>query len=390
MLLSIAMSLLPPCDFTIRTATDWEHVNDADKRVICVAPAPTYTVEQVGVVQLTASGTPESPRWLRWANDDETLHPANVPPEATAALSQFDLHGSNWVIDRIVVRDALYQPRVMGYSNRLQRMVFEKPRPWPGRKLGLMLNVFTGSDHVIADSVFREPFRQSRVDSYALYIHQAQRVTVQGNEFIDLVDGVSNGPEAGGGNRIIDNEFYQTSASYTDCRGNFDPKGKCSCSEGMAFVAKGPTDQPESYVERNLVWGFQKTDPLCAGTGTPGVVFDFGSTATGEPRPRLTRHFTVRDNVILAKVPNAIYLGAAVEDLTISGNYISGAESGVTNLYGKRIEVRGNVFNRNGFNYRTGPDAKGGAYVGNRMAGAAKRCFVVRHLTAPATRCVRW
>jgi len=384
------MSLLPPCDFTIYTADDWARVNDPDKRVFCVAPAPTYAVEEVGVVQLTASGTPELPRWLRWANDDETLHPANVPPAETASVAQFDLHGSHWVVDRIVVRDAIYNPRVMGHGNRLQRMVFEKPRAWPGRQSGLMLLVSDGAEHVVVDCVFRDSFRHPGVDSYAVYIHQAERVTVQGNEFIDLVDGVSNGPLAGGGNRIIDNEFYHTSASYTDCRGSFDPAGECSCSEGMAFVGKGPIDKPESFVERNLVWGFRKTDPYCAGSGTPGVVFDFGSTAAGAPRPTLTRHFTVRDNVILARVPFAIYLGAAVEDLTITGNYITGAASAITNLYGQRILIRGNVFRNNGINHHTSPQARGGTYVGNRMGGTRKHCLVFRHLTAPDTRCIRW
>ena len=282
MLLALAVALLPPCEFTIREKADWAHVNDPDKAVICVAPAPTYTYEDVGVVQLSASGTADKPRWLRWANDDESVHPALVPAAETAAVSQFDLTGSHWVIDRLVVRDAIYQPRVMGTGNVLQRMVFEKPRPWAGRPVGLMLNFWSGSDNAVVDSVFREPYRAQGMDSYAVYINEAERITVRGNEFIDMVDGVSNGPEAGGGNRIVGNEFYHTPASYTDCKGHYDPNGKCSCSEGMAMVAKGPADKPESYIERNLVWGFRKTDPVCAGSGTPGAAFDFGSEA-GSP-----------------------------------------------------------------------------------------------------------
>ena len=388
MLSVLALALLPPCDFTIREKDDWRHVNDADKTVICVAAAPTYSYEDVGVVQLSASGTADKPRWLRWANDDPSVHPALVPAASTAAISQFDVTGSHWIIDRLVVRDAIYQPRVMGTGNLLQRMVFEKPRPWSGRPVGLMLAFWTGDGNAVVDSVFREPYRAKGIDSYAIYIHQAGRITIQGNEFIDLVDGVSNGPEAGGGNRIVGNEFYQTSASYTDCHGHFDPHGKCSCAEGMAVVPKGPADQAESYIERNLVWGFRKSDPECGGSGTPGVAFDFGSEAGSPLRPMLTRHFTVRDNVIIAQVPNAIYLGRKVEDISFVNNYISGADHGISNSYGQRIRITANTFFANGIDYDTGPAAWDTVYEANRRAGDGELCVTTRHLTSPVPLCV--
>lgn len=384
------MLLLPTCDFTIRKAADWARVNDPEKTVICVAPAPTYTYEQVGVVQLSASGTADRPRWLRWSNDDESVHPALVPAEETAAISQFDLNGSHWIIDRLVVRDAIYQPRVMGTGNILQRMVFERPRSWEGRPGGLMLNFWSGSDNAIVDSVFREPFRAKGIDSYAVYIHRAARITVQGNEFINLVDGVQNGPEAGGGNRFVGNEFYQTPEIYTNCSGVFDPDGACACSEGMAIVAKGPADQPESYIENNLVWGFRKTDPVCAGSGTPGVVLDFGAQVGPPLRPMLTRHFTIRNNAIIAWVPHAIYLGRKVEDLTIIGNYVANADVAISNVYGQRITVRDNVFLGNGTDYNTGPEAWGTEYAGNRRAGTADKCFTMRHITDPRPLCVAY
>ncbi|MBL8202145.1 MAG: right-handed parallel beta-helix repeat-containing protein [Chromatiales bacterium] len=381
MLTALLMALLPPCDFTVRTAEDWSHVNDADKRVVCVAPAPTYTVEQVGVIHLSASGSADQPRWLRWANDDESVHPALVPERETAAVAQFYITGSHWIVDRLVVRDAVYQPQVAGTGNTLQRMVFEKPRAWEGRPVNLMLHFTSGSDHAVVDSVFREGLRVPRMDSYAVYIHEAERVTIRGNEFIDLVDGVSNGPLAGGGNRIVGNEFYHTPATYTDCKGHFNPAGKCSCSEGMAIVPKGPAERPESYIEGNLVWGFRKTDPFCAGTGTPGVAIDLGS---GEA---MTRNFVIRDNIILADVPNAIYLGRYVEDVAIAGNYIAGAEYGIANVYGQRVRVTGNTFYRVGIDHHTGPVARGTVLSGNRRAGRQERCFTVRHLTRPEERC---
>jgi len=390
MLFALTLMLLPPCDFTIRGAADWARVNDPDKTVICVAPAPTYTYEQVGVVQLTASGTVNRPRWLRWANDDESVHPARVPVDETAAVSQFDVTGSHWIIDRLVVRDAIYQPRVMGTGNTLQRMVFEKPRSWEGRPGGLMVNFWSGSGHAVIDSVFRDPYRAKGVDSYAVYIHQAEGVTVQGNEFIDMVDGVQNGPQAGGGNRIAGNEFYHTPRNYTDCNGRFDPDGACSCSEGAAFVAKGPADQPESYIEDNLVWGFKKTDAVCAGTGTPGVVMDFGSQGGSPPQPMLTRHFTIRNNAMIAWVPNAIYLGREVEDLTITGNFVANAEYAISNVYGQRITVTNNVFAGNKTDYFTGPEARGTVYTGNRRAATAEKCFTLRHITDPHTLCVAY
>ena len=388
MITALVLAMLPPCEFTIREKADWAHVNDSDKRVICVAPAPTYSVEEAGVIQLSASGTADQPRWLRWANEDESVHPARVPAAETAAVSQFDVTGSHWIIDRLVVRDAIYQPRVMGTGNVLQRMVFEKPRFWAGRPTGLMLHFTSGSDNAVVDSVFRDPLRVRGMDSPAAYIHDAERITIQGNEMIDLVDGVGAGPTAGGGNRIVDNEFYQTPASYTDCKGNFRPDGKCSCSEGMALVAKGPAEMPESYVERNLVWGFRKTDPVCAGSGTPGVVFDFGSTAGSPSLPMLTRHYTVRENTIIANVPFAIYLGALVEDLSFLGNYIAEADYGISNDNGKRIRIIGNTYHHNGKDYHAGPGAAGTVYEGNRRAGKGEKCVTAMHLTNPHDLCV--
>ena len=268
MLLILAVALLPACHFTIRAA-------------------PTCTCEQAGIVQLSASGTANQPRWLRWSNDDEAVHPALVPATQTAAISQFDLTGSHRIIDGLVVRDAIYQPRVMGSRNSLRRMVFEKPRAW----------------------------------------------------------------------------------------------------EGMAIVAKGPADKPESYIEHNLVWGFRKTDPLCAGPGTPGVVFDFGSQAGSPPRPMLARDFTVRNNVLIGWVPHAIYLGRKVEDLKISGNYVANADLAISNSYGRRITIRDNVFVGNGTDYQTGPDARETDYAGNRRAGLAEKCLTLRHITASRTLC---
>jgi len=385
--LALAMAVLPPCDFTIRNKSDWAHVNDPGKRVICVAAAQTYRYEDVGIVQLSASGTPERPRWLRWANDNESVHPANVPAEQTAAVAQFDLTGSYWVLDRLVVRDAVYQPQVMGVGNILQRMVFEKPRRWEGRPTGLMLHFKNGSDNAVVDSVFREPFRARGIDSYAVFISEAERITVKGNEFIDLVNGVQNGPLAGGGNRFVENEFYHTSAAYTDCKGQLDPEGSCSCAEGMAVVAKGPADKPESFIERNLIWGFKRTDQFCAGSGTPGAVFDFGSWDGTPFTPQVTRYFTVRDNIIVASEPHAIYLGLIVEDLTIVGNYVSGADVGISNQYGKRIKVTGNTFHDNKVDYRSGPTAKDTIYEGNRRAANGELCVTTHHLTNPTKRC---
>jgi hypothetical protein len=245
----------------------------------------------------------------------------------------------------------------------------------------LMLGFVSGSDNAVVDSVFRQGLRVPGIDSYAIYIHEAERITIKGNEFIDLVDGVSNGPLAGGGNKITDNEFYHTPASYTDCKGNFDPDGKCSCAEGMAVVPKGPADKAPSHIERNLIWGFRKTDPVCAGSGTPGVAIDLGS---GEA---MTRNFVIRDNIILAAVSYGIYLGRYVEDVEISGNYVAEAEYGISNSYGQRIRVTDNTYYRNGINYHTGPIAWGTVLKRNRRAGKGELCFTVRHLTAPEQRC---
>lgn len=384
MIPALALAILPACQFTIRTAADWVHVNDADKTVICVAAAPTYTVESVGVIKLTASGTSTSPRWLRWDNADETRHPARMLRSQTAAVAQFNVTGSYWILDRLVVRDGLYPPQVMGRHNTLQKMLFEQPRPWPGRASGLMLDFVSGSDNAVVDSVFRLPFRAPGIDSYAVYISQARRITVSGNEFADLVDGVSNGPLAGGGNLIIDNEFYHTSASYTDCHGTFTPDGACSCSEGMAVVPKGPAQQPQSYIQRNLVWGFRRTDPYCAGSGTPGVGFDLGSSEM------VTRNFTIQDNVIIAAEPHGIYLGRYVEDISILNNRIYGANTGIANVYGQRITITGNQFGAVAIPYATGPVAAGTVYQNNLVTGDHSYCVNTRHLTNPAVRCIQF
>jgi hypothetical protein len=180
----------------------------------------------------------------------------------------------------------------------------------------------------------------------------------------------------------MNNEMYFTSASYTDCQGNFTPTGACVCSEGMAMVPKGPSSQAMSYIENNFLWGFKRSDQYCAGSGTPGVGIDLGAGGT------MTRNFVVRNNTIVGSgVPSGIYLGRYVEDVIIDKNYVSGTGTGISNTYGQNITVTNNLYYNNGNDYGTSSMASGTTMSGNRTATAGERCEVKRHLTSPTQVC---
>jgi hypothetical protein len=376
--------VLPECDYIISNAADWKNINSPSHSVFCVTPA-TYTYKDIGVVQLTQSGTKQKRRYLRWYDpknpDDKETHIANIPQHRLAVIPQFRVKASYWIIDRIAMRNGR-GPNTFedGASNNiLNRILIE------GGTSTLFIRFINSSDNILQHSILRDTIAIPGRDSYTIYFHSSKGERIVNNEIYNYGGGIQQSPSSLGNHVIYGNEMYITDDLYTDCKGNRNKSGPCMCSEGMAVVLKG-IDQPGAMfrIEKNLIYGHRRHDEFCMGSGTPGVAINLGSGGNS------VRNVIIKDNVLLNQVPNNIYMGLHINNVKITGNVIGYSVNGITNVYGKNVIITNNKFVNNAKNIFTSLNAAT-TYENNRNINneeKANLCFTVKKFTNPHTVCL--
>jgi hypothetical protein len=383
-----AVELPAECDLIINEQRDWQRVNEPGIHAICVQSGKIWSHDEIGVIELTASGTADRPRFLYWHdptdphNDD---HPAYMPLEKQAGLSQFVISGDWWVLDRLTIRGSVGVPSTgSGRHNLLNRMIFERPlnRGQSSKANYLLFRFDSGAQNTVQHSVFRDAGKKPGVDGYAVYFHKETNSRFLYNEMINLAGGIQEGPLSGGNHVAYGNEFYITEEAYTDCNGSYTPTGNCMCSEGQALVLKGAQGPGGFRFEHNIAWGLKPSDRHCAGSGTPGSGINIGSGG------RHTGNADIVNNIVIGTVPYGILLGRHVEDIRISGNYLQGAEIGIQIGYGQNIIVDDNTFQNIGTPVRIGSYATNVNVHGSRSAEPGERCFVRKHITSPQLVCL--
>jgi hypothetical protein len=396
MLLALFSALLPfsstvelpaKCDLIIQKQQDWLRVNDPDIRAICVQAGKIWSHQEIGTVELTASGTSDHPRFLYWydPNDKENNeHPARMPIEKQAGLAQFVIRGDWWILDRLTIRGSVSIPTTgSGKYNVLNRMIFERPlnRGQKGKANYLLFRFGSGENNTVQHSVFRDTDKKPGIDGYAVYFHKEKNSSFLYNEMINLAGGIQEGPLSGGNHVAYGNEFYITEDSYTDCAGKYTPSGKCMCSEGQVLTLKGTPSAGGFHFEGNIAWGLKPSDKQCAGTGAPGTGVNIGSGGKN------TQKANIVNNTIIGTLPYGIYLGRDVENIQISSNYLAGMETGIQIGYGLNITVNNNLFYSVDTPVRIGDLARDVQALGNRSAIPGERCITLRHITAPQLFC---
>ncbi|WP_457638229.1 hypothetical protein [Oceanithermus sp.] len=318
----------PTCDpddpevFFIRSAEDWDHVNDADKRIFCVAPGD---YGDLGAIVLTQSGTAEAPRYLLLDTDDPR-HPAAIVDgdfadktgwEEKLARYRLELDNADyWVIDRQAFWEApspFEAPlKLFGSSHNLINRAFYVDTSngvelKNGSNYNTLQNIHmekTGwaVDYALEHGADPDYEEQIFADLAALALGGSEpgdsfvgNVFVN-NEVINYVDAfqtvrgsnawpddddpdAENPPLDGAGTVIAGNLFYTTPLIYTDGSGNFSEDGDYALSENALDFKFGSLD-PENpiLVLGNVMFGYRETDNTYSDLDDYGnaMVFHFG------------------------------------------------------------------------------------------------------------------
>lgn len=281
--LLLVASVAAACDVTIGPRGGLSAVNDPRYKEICLLPG------SYGVVWLRSAGEQSSPRVLRPASIGN--HPVRLSAGSQVVLAGLRIGAhttpaSWWIVRDLVIRDAT-AVRVEANSSfvELRRLLVEE-----GRDRSLV-NFYSGMFNALRESVLRRTIMEPGRDRHCVLMFGGTNTTISDNEIYDCAgDAVHIGAKAGLGAVISGNDIYMSPDRYTDCDGELDPDGDCACGEN-ALDFKGPR-VGGVIVQRNRLWGFQKTDSDCGGSGSQGYAVVLG------PGSNLVRDIRLVDNVL--------------------------------------------------------------------------------------------
>ena len=296
------------CNQTITTATtpktDWSAINWSN-RVICIQ-AGDHTGR--GTLTISSSGTSGTRKVLRYTRSDDNGdkpwkqgEPSGQAVNYQAKIKRIILDGADyWLLHRLTV---------------------------DGQKTNAGIGIIelvdgSSSSNIIIDSVlvqnaymhsvsFAGPYHdnlwiQNSVirncgvwdnDNSGVYVAGGpQVVRVVNNEVYDCTKEMYVSDHGAPGIIVENNDFYITSALYTDCNGNYNGTGPCAAAEIPVNTKGGGTSTDPMVFTHNRVWGarFSDTGICCAG-GTQGMAI---STATnpGYPAPN---YVLIQNNIIM-------------------------------------------------------------------------------------------
>jgi len=250
----------------VQSLSDWYAINDPQFRTFCISPGD---YRNLGEIKLTANGTADAPRYIVY-NGESSDHPARMEESERAIIKGLGLEGAWWVVHRLTIRGEGAFVDVYGDDNLISQTLVEGGGGGAGQ-----IKLAGGERVAIVDSVLRNTGKMAERDFHCIKATKpAGGIRLVGNEIYDCAgDGLQI--EGSRGMLVEDNDFYVTTDMYTDCSGNFDPEGNCSCAEN-AIDIKSTTDSadppPEEWVwiRNNRFWGFRRTDVSCSGTGSGG------------------------------------------------------------------------------------------------------------------------
>jgi hypothetical protein len=429
---------LPACDAGdrevrfIRGPGDWSDINEERFRVFCVEPGDYRTA---GTVAITAGGSEERPRWIRWhdpdAAGDRATHPFHMPASRRAYIDRLQFAGAHhWVIDRVRVHRGVLVERGSSHIVLNRLLIWEQPAGH-----GVFL---TGGSrrNVVQNSVIGRGAPRAGADRNGVMVRNSDWNRIVKNEIVDIAgDAIASGQreDHAGGLIIQDNDLYLTPASYTDGNGNLDPGGDTACAENAIDIKTNwpstapPGSADEWYlIEHNRMWGFRPTDTRCGGTGSAGstivihwprsrgilirhnVLWDgpIGYTVSKDApishhelhdnlfwklgRPIIPRHIADgryhRNIIVEARLPVA--LRAEARRVEVTRNVIIDSGDSPWGQGHESNEVSRNAY-YNATAVRGASTADGSLlFPDSAQARHQERCFTARRITAPTEVCI--
>jgi len=336
------------CDVTIDPDTALGTLktllNDPGKRVFCVEPGD---YRAAGELFLTASGTAQSRRFLRFAAHDGLRNAVQRPERAI--FESLRLLGSWWVIQGLTIqpRDGMTAWFVTIYGgdhNVIDGNLIDgiEHVPQLTSQNAVVVAGYNGDPatwNTLQANVIRNGNQNRRPGDYeGILIAWGNTATetndfneILDNEIYDWGDGVSVGghtsdcsePAIQSGTVIDGNDVYITGAKRIDCStGASDPAGECACAEeGISVKSRAGADAALwTRITRNRVWGLRPTSASanCGGTGANGQAISAGSICP--------QHVLVSSNVVLDSTQGVtaagsswIIAGNLVHDIRIAG-----------------------------------------------------------------------
>ncbi len=275
------------CDATVDdslTEAQIEFLINGGDDCVCVE-AGDYRSK--GTINITAVGTSGTRKVLKYYNaSDSGADPWSQSVGDRARFGEIDIDGDYWIVHRISVDPltALAALEVNGTNNILNRIYV-----YDGEAAGL-LKFNSGSDNstlqnsVIADTGI--PFTNS--DKHCINFQAVDDLFIVNNEIYNCAgDGIQRGNSSSNRNTSVleNNDFYLTTAYYSDGSGNLDPLGNEACAENaIDYKGDGATSGAGmARMYNNRMWGFKPTDTQCAGTGSNGnaIVLNEASSGSG-------------------------------------------------------------------------------------------------------------
>ena len=268
----------------ISSDADWSSINDPAITEFFVEPGDYTALDRI---EITASGSDGSPRWIVLHNGNDT-HPGQLDLSEKAHY-WLNLSGDWWVIDR------WYSDMNFAY--------------WDGNQVDS------------SNTIVNRP--EMTNNQILMYSHSSNNVTVQNGWFYDNafvndsddcpavitgghaynfymlncdVRNCGDGFNATGtdtvdydqrGHRIDNNQMWCTDATYTDGEGNYDPNGLYSTCENAIGYKNGSLEPTDPWiVSNNRLWGWRYSD-ITTGSSAATLIGTMVGTANGIIRDNL-------------------------------------------------------------------------------------------------------
>jgi len=339
----------------IESNSDWNHINDSNKRFFFVTPG-SYRL----FIKFTSSGTKESPRYLIYydpSNPNDETHPANMSASKRASIKCFAFIGARyWIVDRLSVLDSGNE------RNSISGKDSNSPTEERHSSEGFSASRYTPSSHNIFNRLFisggsedsiiiyegcsYNTIQNSVICEQTLPDHDWVGILLQAyrgrsgyaeiigtriiaNEIYNVNDGIQifDHPDipripSYAGTIIADNDLYLTPARYTDGDGHFTTSGGFAAAENAIDIKAGSPDSDNPmYIVGNRMWGFRYIDQSgIAGSNDHGAALAYHDGGQYRGYDGRYAYIMIRDNIVFDSAQGIV--GEDLHHISVVNNVI--------------------------------------------------------------------
>ena len=358
------------CQQIISASTPWSNINWSNN-VICIE-AGDHTAK--GRLVLQSSGTSGARKVLRYFRSNDTDDdPWNQSAATQARLYAIDANAKKyWLIHRLTIDPSYGSTNGVelldgSNGNILNRMLIQ-------RTDGRLVEIY-GNNNTVQNSVLRTTkTRNDALENQCISIANATNTTIVNNEAYDCnkashIPGNSPSP----GTVLENNDFYVSTAGYTDCNGRFTPTGSCSIMEALISWKSGGSSDNPSKIIHNRLWGTRWADGNLIQAGDSPAI-SLSATGDGDAG---ADYVVVQHNIITDSEVGIWNYWGGPDHNSILGNLLYGIKDRTPNLGGESGALTNWRMNNSEFYFNTVIDSS--PWLRTNLAAAYNdvRCNVV-------------